>query len=55
MNLKQINEFRAAHGLAPLAADPVKAAKNRRNEKNRQARGDADRALRAARGSNKSK
>lgn len=49
MNLKQINEFRVAHGLAPLPTDAGKVAKNRRNQRNRQARGDASRALKAAR------
>ena len=53
MNLNQINEFRAAHGLTPLAADPNKRAKAIRREKNRRARADANRELRAVRASNK--
>jgi uncharacterized protein YkwD len=49
VNLKQINEFRAAHGLAPLAGDPNKAKKSQRQNANRAARAQACRDLRAKR------
>lgn len=49
MNIVRINEIRASLGLAPVVANPVKAAKAKRTDKNRQARGDASRALKAAR------
>lgn len=48
MNLKQINEFRVAHGLAPLLAKPRKA-----NSGNAAKRAQECRDLKAKRGSNK--
>lgn len=49
MNLKQINEFRSAHGLAPLAGDPRKAEKKRRQNANRAERAAQSQALKANR------
>lgn len=50
MNLAQINEFRVAHGLAPLVATEAKAAK-RRQDANKAARAQASRDLKAKRAS----
>ena len=49
MNIAHVNEIRTRLGLAPIVRDPVKAAKAKRTEKNRRARGDASRALKSAR------
>lgn len=53
MNLKQINEFRVAHGLVPLTGDPRKAAKTRTLAANRAQRAQDSRDLRSARNSNR--
>jgi hypothetical protein len=53
VNLKQINEFRIAHGLTPLAGDPLKRERSIRRTHNQQARAEADKATRSARNSNK--
>lgn len=50
MNLKQINEFRVAHGLTPLVAEATKPAK-RRQDANRAARAQASRDLKSKRAS----
>lgn len=49
MNMKQINEFRVAHGLAPLVA-PAKKSNQARNQA---ARAQASRDLKAKRRSGK--
>ena len=50
MNKAQINAFRVAHGLAPLA-ETSKTAQKRKQAANQAARAQACRDLRAARGS----
>lgn len=49
MNLRQINEFRASQGLKPLESDPRKQAKGATLERNRRARAQANRDLKARR------
>ena len=53
MNLKQINEFRAAHGLAPLTGDANKAAKARQRNANLAQRAQESLDLRSVRSSNR--
>lgn len=53
MNLARINEIRASLNLKPLVADPNKAAKARRHERNRRERGQASRDLKALRSKGK--
>lgn len=53
MNLKQINEIRAAAGLQPLVANAAKVAKAKRNERNRRERGAQSRALKQSRSKGK--
>ena len=48
MNIKQANEWREAHGLAPLSAKDDRAAK-RRQDANKAARAQANRDLKAKR------
>ena len=53
MNLKEINEFRAAHGLSPMQGDRRKAQKAKQRAANMAAREQKNRDIRAARNSNK--
>jgi len=49
MNLRQINEFRLAHGLTPLQGDTRKAAKAKQRNANLAARAAESRDLKAKR------
>lgn len=49
MNLREINEFRASQGLKPLESDPRKQAKGQTLERNRRARAQANRDMKAKR------
>ena len=53
MNLAQINEWRAAQGLSPIAADPAAAEKRKRLERNRANRAAENRARRMGTGKGK--
>lgn len=49
MNLKQINEFRASQGLSPVTGDPRKQERATALERNRRAKAQANRDMKAAR------
>lgn len=49
MNLKQINEFRAAHGLAPIESDLRARERKMQLMRNRAEKAEKNRALKAAR------
>lgn len=50
MNLAQINEWRAAHGLSALTANPAAAEKRKRLERNRANRAQENRNRRNGKG-----
>lgn len=53
MNLAQINEWRAAHGLSPITINPMAAEKRKRLERNRANRAAENRARKHSTGKGK--